>query len=40
VELEHRHLDRHGAGWDGLRAGVQGPDGWQLYLARFTDQLG
>src|SRR5438874_5827977 len=21
VELEHRHLDRHGSGWDGLREG-------------------
>jgi uncharacterized protein YndB with AHSA1/START domain len=37
VELEHRHLDRHGEGWEGLRAGVEGDDGWPLYLARYAD---
>jgi uncharacterized protein YndB with AHSA1/START domain len=36
VELEHRHLDRHGEGWDGLRAGVAGAEGWPLYLERFA----
>ena len=39
VELEHRHLDRHGDGWEGLRDGVAAPDGWSLYLRRFTDLL-
>jgi uncharacterized protein YndB with AHSA1/START domain len=39
VELEHRHLDRHGDGWEGLRAGVDSDDGWPLYLARFADLL-
>ena len=39
VELEHRHLDRHGDGWEGLRAGVAAPDGWPLYLQRYTDLL-
>ena len=39
VELEHRHLDRHGDGWEGLRDGVAAPDGWPLYLRRFTDLL-
>ncbi len=37
VELEHRNLDRHGDGWDGLRAGVDSGDGWPLYLRRFAD---
>jgi uncharacterized protein YndB with AHSA1/START domain len=37
VELEHRHLDRHGEGWEGLRAGVDAGDGWPLYLRRFAD---
>ncbi len=37
VELEHRHLDRHGEGWEGLRAGVESPDGWPLYLNRYAD---
>lgn len=35
VELEHRHLDRHGAGWEGEREGVGGEGGWPLYLLRF-----
>jgi uncharacterized protein YndB with AHSA1/START domain len=37
VELEHRHLDRHGDGWDGMRAGVEGDDGWPLYLQRYAE---
>jgi uncharacterized protein YndB with AHSA1/START domain len=36
VELEHRHLDRHLDGWQGLRDGVAGSEGWPLYLARFA----
>jgi uncharacterized protein YndB with AHSA1/START domain len=39
VELEHRNLERHGAGWEGARAGVESPDGWPLYLRRFGDLL-
>jgi uncharacterized protein YndB with AHSA1/START domain len=36
VELEHRHLDRHGDGWDGMREGIAGDHGWPLYLERFA----
>jgi uncharacterized protein YndB with AHSA1/START domain len=36
VELEHRHLDRHGAGWEGLRDGIAEDQGWPLYLARYS----
>jgi uncharacterized protein YndB with AHSA1/START domain len=36
VELEHRHLDRHGAGWQGVRDGVADDEGWGLYLARYA----
>ena len=36
VELEHRHLDRHGDGWQGVRDGVDGDQGWPLYLRRFA----
>jgi uncharacterized protein YndB with AHSA1/START domain len=39
VELEHRNLDRHGAGWEGLRDGVDSGDGWPLYLERFSELL-
>jgi uncharacterized protein YndB with AHSA1/START domain len=39
VELEHRNLDRHGDGWQGLREGVGGDQGWPLYLARYADLL-
>jgi hypothetical protein len=36
VELEHRHLDRHGDGWEGVREGVRGEQGWPLYLNRYA----
>jgi uncharacterized protein YndB with AHSA1/START domain len=39
VELEHRHLDRHGEGWEGLREGVSGDQGWPLYLGRYAAQV-
>jgi uncharacterized protein YndB with AHSA1/START domain len=39
VEIEHRHLDRHGSGWEGVRDGVAGDDGWPLYLERFAAVL-
>jgi len=39
VELEHRNLDRHGAGWESERDGVGGGDGWPLYLNRFAEQV-
>ena len=39
VELEHRHLDRHGEGWEGLREGVAGDQGWPLYLGRYADLM-
>jgi uncharacterized protein YndB with AHSA1/START domain len=39
VELEHRHLDRHGEGWEQERDGVAAPDGWPLYLQRLADVL-
>lgn len=36
VELEHRNLDRHGEGWQGVREGVDGDQGWPLYLQRYA----
>ena len=37
VELEHRNLDRHGEGWEGVREGVDGDEGWPLYLRRYAE---
>lgn len=36
VELEHRHIDRHGPGWQAVRDGVAHDEGWPLYLARYA----
>ena len=36
VELEHLHLDQHGPGWQAVGEGVDGEQGWPLYLARFA----
>jgi uncharacterized protein YndB with AHSA1/START domain len=37
VELEHRNLERHGDGWEGVRAGVDADQGWPLYLSRYAE---
>lgn len=39
VELEHSNLDRHGAGWESLRQGVESEGGWPLYLQHFASLL-
>ena len=39
VELEHRNLDRHGAGWESVRDGVDNEAGWPLYLQRYAALL-
>jgi uncharacterized protein YndB with AHSA1/START domain len=39
VELEHRNLDRHGAGWESARDGVGSEGGWPLYMQRFAELL-
>ena len=36
VELEHRHLDRHGPGWQAVSEGVGHDEGWPLYLTRYA----
>ena len=36
VELEHRHIDRHGPGWEAVPGSVDGPEGWPLYLGRYA----
>ncbi|MBZ9856069.1 SRPBCC family protein [Mesorhizobium sp. CA13] len=37
VEIEHRHLERHGEGWEGVMGAVDSDQGWPLYLQRFRD---
>ena len=37
VDLEHRKLERHGGGWEGVRDGVAGDQGSPLYLQRYAD---
>jgi len=39
VELEHRHIDRHGPGWEAVIHAVDGPQGWPLYLDRYAALL-
>jgi uncharacterized protein YndB with AHSA1/START domain len=36
VELEHRHIERRGDGWESVAAGVDGDAGWPLYLGRYA----
>jgi uncharacterized protein YndB with AHSA1/START domain len=36
VELEHRHIDRHGPGWEAVSDGVADDAGWPLYLERYA----
>ena len=39
VELEHKHLDRHGDGWQGMRDAVGSPGGWNGGLQRYAQYL-
>ena len=40
VELEHRHIERHGEGWEAVVAGVGGDAGWPMYLRRYAVLFG
>jgi hypothetical protein len=40
VELEHRHFDRHGPGWESVRDGIRDDQGWLLYLHRYAALFG
>ncbi len=35
VELYHRHLERHGDGWQRYRTGLAAEGGWPVFLQRF-----
>lgn len=40
VVLEHRHLERHGAGWESMRTAVGAADGWAHDLTKLAEVLG
>ena len=39
VELVHRKLERHGEGWEVMRAAVDSPDGWPTELQLFAGEI-
>jgi hypothetical protein len=39
VELEHSKLDRHGEGWESLRALFDGPGAWVTILESFANRM-
>jgi hypothetical protein len=39
VELEHRHLERHGEGWEQSRDAVAGEGGWPFCLRTFAERF-
>jgi uncharacterized protein YndB with AHSA1/START domain len=40
VTLEHRHLDRHGDGWESLAMTMASDGAWPLYLRRYVAVVG
>jgi uncharacterized protein YndB with AHSA1/START domain len=40
VELEHRHFERHGEGWETMREAVGSEGGWNGTLALYAAQEG
>jgi uncharacterized protein YndB with AHSA1/START domain len=40
VDLEHRHLERHGAGAAAMRNAVDSPNGWTGLLQMYADHVG
>jgi uncharacterized protein YndB with AHSA1/START domain len=39
VDLEHRHLERHGAGGASMRTAVDSPNGWTGILQLFAERV-
>lgn len=39
LDLEHRNIDRHGEGWQGVVGAVSSDGGWTLYLQRYIARL-
>ncbi len=39
IELEHRGFERHGAGAEGVRAGIDAPTGWDFVLDVYAKKV-
>lgn len=39
VDLEHRHIERHGDGWEGMHEAVASEGGWPLTLRNFAQRI-
>ena len=39
VEVEHRHIERHGDGWEGMHQAVASEGGWPLTLHNFATRI-
>jgi uncharacterized protein YndB with AHSA1/START domain len=37
VEFEHRHLSRHGDGWETMREALASRQGWPMILQLYSD---
>jgi uncharacterized protein YndB with AHSA1/START domain len=40
VTLEHKHLERHGEGWEGMRSAVGNDNGWAVGLRAYAEAAG
>jgi uncharacterized protein YndB with AHSA1/START domain len=40
IDLEHRHLGRHGSGAQAMRKAIDAPDGWTGILQLYADRVG
>jgi uncharacterized protein YndB with AHSA1/START domain len=39
LEFEHRRIERHGADYERVRAGVDSPGGWTMVLAQYATAI-
>jgi len=39
VELIHRHIERHGDGWEQMHGAVGSPEGWSVGLGRYARRV-
>jgi uncharacterized protein YndB with AHSA1/START domain len=39
VDLVHRHIERHGGGWQQMHSAVGSPEGWDVGMGRFAARV-